>query len=383
MLKHEILKSIQIMKDRPNKDLIPFEMRGELNVRAWKDGQLFYHDGGDNTITIWAKHNMIHLLTGDVFSDLGTVGKNLVSLGLSNHNDIVNSEANSDGMLISQNQYWWNGGDTDTVWNGQWSISSGNYFIGDYYYPFFPTKMLFGTGKEYANWTHVQAVATAEEIDFLDDTWTTSGSFNNNIPLATTPSNYYSGTVTVNNVYQKYGSGAIVPCRTVNDYLSGKIEGSPDQNEYGIVGAIKDGTLDSKDKAKLVTGTTDTLLPDYRGIGKPCFIYCKRDIKWNDSSAEVFLSNEGLGYENKITFTVTMPDQTSASNSLGWYYPYNGYDLKEVGLFSDSLLTIGGVADNNYPYQNMMAGTMLAKRYIAPLRKEATVAVSAQWTLFL
>lgn len=378
MLKHEILKSIQIMKDRPNKDLIPFEMKGELNVRAWKDGELFYHDGGDNTITIWAKHNMIHLLTGDVFSDLGVVGKNLVSQSPTDHSKITSSEANNDGMLISQDQYWWD----PQNWKGQWSQNSG-LFVGDYYYPFFPTKMLFGTGKEYANWTHVLASASAEEIDFLDDTWTTPGSFNNYIPIETTPSNYYSGTVSVNNVYQKYGSGAIVPCRTVNDYLSGKIEGSPDQNEYGIVGAIKDGTLDSVDPTKLVTGTTDTLLPEYKGIGHPCFIYCKRDIKWNDSSAEVFLSNEGLGYENKITFTVTMPDQTAASNALNWYYPYNGYDLKEVGLFSDSLLTIGGIADNNYPYQNMMAGTMIAKRYIAPLRKENNVAVSAQWTLYL
>lgn len=374
MLKHEILKTIQTIRDRPNKDLIPFEMRGELNVRAWKDGQLFYHDGGDNTITIWAKHNMIHLLTGDAFSDLGVVMQSLVSSSNDDHN--ISPEKNNDGMLISQNQYWWLGDD----WEGQWSINSGQ-FVGDYYYPYFPTKMLFGTGKEYANWAHVLSSATAEEIDFLDDTWSTSGSFDNNISLE---DNYYSGTVLNGTIYQKYGNYSIAKCRTVNDYLSGKIEGSPDQNEYGVVGAIKNGTLtEAIDETKLVTGTTDILTADYRGIGKPCFIYCKRDIKWNDSSAEVFLSNEGLGYENKITFTVTMPDQTSASNSLGFFYPYNGYDLKEVGLFSDNLLGIGGVNDGNFPYRNMMAGTMLAKRYIAPLRKEANVAVSAQWTLYL
>lgn len=381
MLKHEILKSIQIMKDRPNKDLIPFEMKGELNVKAWKDGQLFYHDGGDNTITIWAKHNMIHLLTGDVFSNLGELKKNTLEAGNENH--AITIPTNKDGTLISQSQYWWDGEPgPGAVWNGQWSSSSGT-FVGDYIYPFFPTKMLFGTGKEYENWTHVADNASPEEILFLQSTWNTIESFNIKIPLATTPTNYYSGTVKVNNVYQKYGAGNIIPCRTVNDYLSGKIEGSPDQNEYGVVGAIKDGTLDGIDPTKLVTGTEDTLLPDYRGIGRPCFIYCKRDIKWDDNASEVFLSNEGLGYENKITFTVTLPDQTAASSSLGWFYPYNGYDLKEVGLFSDSLLTINGIDDGNYPYKNMMGGTMLAKRYIAPLRKEANIGVSAQWTLYL
>jgi len=374
MLKNNILENIRKIKEQQKNELIPFEIHGELNVYAWRDGKLFYHDGGDNTITVWAKHAMMHLLTGDVFTNLGTAGKNMPDFS-SNSVHSMNDKKNIDGYILSQAQYWWQGSD----WEGQWSYCNDAY--GNKTYATFPTKMLFGTGKEYANWNHVVNVATQEEQDYLATIWTNQSDFNNNISDS---ENYYSGTVSAGGGYQKYGDFPLIKTRTVNDYLSAKIDGSPDQTEYGVDGAIKNGKLTFLNSDLLVSGSTDTLKTTYRGIGRPAFLYSRRNTTWNESTAEVFLSSEGLGYENKITYTVTMPEQSVATNTDGWFYPYNGYTLKEVGLFSDSLLSIGGLSTPGvYAYDNMPGGIMIAKRYIAPLRKEANVAISAQWTLYL
>jgi len=377
MLKDEILKSIQIMKENTNKEIMPFEFKGVLDIKAWKNGKLFYHDGGENTITLWAKHTIMHLLTGDNFSYLGTVGKNIPNVsGDASHSKT--NKNNTDGYIISQDQYWWD----YTAWEGQWSYSNDGFSFktgNDYYYAYFPTKVLLGTGKEYQNWAHVTSVATTEEQTYLAQTWTSSAVFDTDITI---DQNYYSGTVLNGTVYQKYGNYSLVKTRTVNDYVSTKIDGSPDQNEYGITGAVKDGTLTYLDPTK-IDATTGILYPHYQGIGRPAFLYCRRNVNWNDNLSETFISNEGLGYENKITFTVTMPEQSAATGTENWFYPYNGYTLKEIGLFNDSLLAVGGEPDNSYSYLNMPAGSMIAKRYISPIRKDASIAISAQWTLYL
>lgn len=385
MLKNSIIKNFEIMKDRNQREYIPLDFRGELNVKAWRDGKLIYHDGGDNTITIWAKQMVMHLLTGDVFTNLGSTGKTMVNTDSAAHLEGGGTNGrNSDGMLISQEQFWW---DYSTFNYGFWSKANDGFIprsMINNIYPLFPTKILFGTGKEYSTWTEITEPA---EIAFLTSEGYTDLNFATNINDA---NNYYSGTVLVNSAKQKYGSGPIVKSRTVNDYVRTRIEGTPAVNEYGICGAIKNGNYEQEENpltGQIIGGGAEetVLAPEFSGIGKPCFIYCRRENYWDDSAGDVFLSNEGLGYINKITFTVNMPDQTLQSGSLNRFYPYNGFTLKEVGLFCDGLLSInaGITGPGTFNYDNMMCGMMMAKRYIAPLVKDKDISVSASWTLFL
>jgi hypothetical protein len=386
MLKDKIIKNFEIMKDRNQREYIPFDFKGELNVRAWRDGKLIYHDGGDNTITLWAKQMVMHLLTGDVFTQLGETGKTMVKSDVSTHINTEGAGLNGDGMIISQEQFWW---DYAIFTQGFWSKANDLFVSKDMtgnIYPLFPTKMLFGTGKEYATW---EEITNPLEVDFLTQEGYSVANFITNINDVT--NNYYSGTVDVNGTKQKYGSGPIVKSRTVNDYVRTRIEGSPQNNEYGVCGAIKNGTFSTEatgvvdGKIALSESGEPSLVPEYSGIGKPCFIYCRKENYWDDAAGDVFLSNEGGGYINKITFTVNMPDQTEQSGSLNKFYPYNGFTLKEVGLFNDGLLSInnGITGAGTYNYDNMMCGMMMAKRYIAPLVKDAGISISAQWTLFL
>lgn len=364
------------IKKQDNGEYFPLEFRGELDVKGWRDGELVYHDGGDNTITVWAKHLTMHLLTGDVYSNKGISGQNQPGLLTTDHDGATSPYHNTDGMLVSSKQYWWNVSDFPQQWSNIPTSPSG------YEFPFFPTKMLFGTGKEYASW---EDVPTAEQALLASD-WTPTV-FNNGI---SNTENFYSATTQgTGGVVAKSGNTPLVKTRTVNDVYSGKFTGAPDSNEYGVEGAIKNGTARYANDIVFPDGKTD-LFQQYKGIGKPCFIYCKRETRWSTSSSEVFMSrNIENNYEHKLTFSITMPDQTNESGANGWYYPYNGYTLKVVGLFADARLCFNdevptvSTSSDYYPYFNMPCGIMMAKRYIAPITKTSDLKLTAQWTIYL
>lgn len=369
-----IPKPIENKKEDDMGEMLQF--RGELDVKGWRDGELVYHDGGDNTISIWSKHLTMHLLTGDTYSNKGISGQNQPGLLTTDHDGTTSPYHNTDGMLISSKQYWWNIADFPQQWSNPPTNPTG------YIYPFFPTKMLFGTGKEYQSWADVPSA----EQTLLASDWSQTV-FDNGISHT---ENFYSATTAgTGGVTAKSGNTALVKTRTVNDVYSGKFTGAPDSNEYGVEGAIKDGIARLAGDTVFSSGTSN-LLQQYKGIGRPCFIYCKRETRWSTSSSEVFMSrNIENNYEHKLTFSITMPDQTSESGALGWYYPYNGYTLKVVGLFADARLCFNdevptvSTASDYYPYFNMPCGIMMAKRYIAPITKTSDLKLTAQWTIYL
>jgi hypothetical protein len=98
---------------------------------------------------------------------------------------------------------------------------------------------------------------------------------------------------------------------------------------------------------------TESVIPGYTHIGK----------------------NSATVYEDKFTYSVIMP-QTSGSN----FYPYNGWVLKEAGLFSDSILRLGTSTDG---YEKMPSGILLAKRYIKPVMKTADTEIEFRWSIYI
>ena len=75
-----------------------------------------------------------------------------------------------------------------------------------------------------------------------------------------------------------------------------------------------------------------------------------------------------------------MPEQDSVNNK---FYPYNGYMLKEAGLFCDSkLLTYNSVVEQFDANPKMPYGIIFAKRYVAPFTKTGSTSVSVNWVLY-
>jgi len=385
MLKDNIVKSFNIQK--LDKDYMEFDFRGELDVKAYKDGQLFYHDGGDNTITTWAKHAMIHALTGDVYTPFGTLGNCIpYRVGDTNarysntQNHSSSSYYNVDGNCISNRQYWWDSADLAT-YSPPWSSpNSSDPAIATLLYNILPTKMLFGTGRESNLWANL---STNEQSTLTAQSWNQS-LFDTGITATTGNNNYYSGTLTNVSTYGSFsGAGTITNSRTFIDPVTAKIVGTPDPGEFGVQGAIKDSVPTPGSVGGSITKANT-------GIGCPNFMYFQKDFtnKWASSSSEIYVStNTGDNYEHKITYSLTMPSQTGTYST--WYYPFNGFTMKVAGLFSDSRLVMGnttpsGISDPAYyPYTNMPGGILFAKRYITPIFKDAGTQITVQWTIFL
>ena len=376
MLKDNIVKSFNIQKF--DKDLMQFNFRGELDVKGHMDGQLVYHDGGDNTITTWAKHSMIHALTGDEFTAWGSLGKNTP---LNTHAALT--YVNPDGNCISNKQYWWSYADLVSSCPPWTTPNAADTTAATLLYSILPTKILFGTGRESDTWGHL----TTQEQSILSAGGWTGGSDPSTgfeTGIASTTDNYYSGTLTNAGTYGSFsGAGTITNSRTFTDPLTAKLVGTPDPGEFGVQGAIKDSLPGSGVAAGVVTRVNT-------GIGNPNFLYFQRDFttRWASTSSEVYISsNTGDNYEHKITYSMTMPSQTDTY--LNWYYPYNGFTLKVAGLFSDSRLVMGNnippgqSAAGYYQYTNMPSGIMFAKRYISPITKVAGLQLSIQWTIYI
>ena len=82
-----------------------------------------------------------------------------------------------------------------------------------------------------------------------------------------------------------------------------------------------------------------------------------------------------------------MPEQSGSNNNLGEFYPYNGWTLKQIGLFNDSKFSytaseaVYPSTDAYYQYNNMPCGIMLAKKHIVPFTKTADLRVVLNWVL--
>lgn len=377
MLKDLIFKNIipkkRIVTPRQYaRDVFPYKFRGEVEIEAYKhfgEGvkKLIYHDKGPNVVTQWGKHVVMHLLTGEVFCEWGeTRSKVAGSHGLSG-----DTYFNTDGTLISGQQYF--AGDSVNWWSED---NTGSSLI----YSYFPTKMLFGTGKEGDSWGSFTATEQSYYAG-LTPAWG-QVNFDDNVDDA-------------GNIYSNIYSSGLLKRKSINEMTS-ETKTTPviTDADFGISGAIKDGLYENDSLTSKIDTSTgkEHLTKNWSGVGRPCFIYSRRTARFYASGTEVALSWDDQ-VENKITFTMTMPEQTGAFADD--FYPYNGHILKVVGLFADARFILantvpGSIGESDDTgqlefenYSKMRYGTLFAKRYIAPITKSHDVSITARWTIYL
>lgn len=357
---------------------------GELEIIGYKNGKQFHYDKSHNVVTIWAKHATMHLLTGDSFSDNGRQR----SFESSDHTNTGFGEGvNNDGTLLSGEQFFSNNEDPDFDIDSKYTKSTVNENI----HPYFPTKMLFGTGFEFNKWqtgdtNDITIPQNYREIYENEQGWSET-EFETNIDIGL-------------NDYSNEYNNEIIKTRTMNDIFSRALTDEPEDTDFGVSGAIKNGTYTNSATERFNSGggnikteeidNNEFLIRSFRGIGNPCFIYSTRESRKFEQASEIFLSaDEGVPniIENKVTYTVVMPEQTG--DNAGIFYPYNGFILKEAGLFCDARFVLGSksnspdVEDDDYDnFRKMPYGIMIAKRNIAPIQKSHNVSISARWTLY-
>ena len=394
------MKNVNIISKKSKRNLLKeidkngfADIRGELEVTASKDGKVFHKDVGENVVTIYAKHSTMHLLTGEAFTTHGEQ-RLFDSEDAEAHTATGPGEGtNFDGTLLSGQQYFSTNADPNFNLESRWSKSTINpdsASDGDassqpeeVKYPFFPTKMLFGTGFEWNAWGDIPEDYQGA---YADDEWGQS-LFETNIDLE---NNNYSGL---------FSAETLIRTRTMNDIFAGALTTPTITDEdFAVPGAIKDGLYSSSEQYRGVEGSNPTieaktfedggnefLLRPWRGIGRPSFLYARRENRFFQPASEVALSSEESNLENQITFTVVMPEQTGEQSGI--FYPYNGYTLKVAGLFCDARLLIGNEVPTTGAelelYNRMSYGIMYAKRYISPIQKSHDVSISSRWTLYL
>jgi hypothetical protein len=409
-------------------DRILKNMSGELEIFVFKKGQLIQYDRGPNTVTVWAKHATMHLLSGESFGSWDvSPSDNVWCQRLFNTDSVYAHTAavtpgmggNADGTLMSGQQYFSTNSSPNFALDKRWSQSTINAATADgdrtdtdtdMKLPFFPTKILFGTGFEWDAWA---SIPSAYQTVYTSEGWD-SATFNDAV---------------ISNVKNSYSNSYTNPSlnkrRSMNDIYSGALTTPTiSADDFAISGAIKDGIYKNGDfgdttsiAGKVIPpsytmpvcqrywpsgggdssafytewiGGNEFLKKKYQGIGDPCFLYSRRESRFFQNGTEILLSNDSY-LENKITITTVMPEQTGVN--AGIFYPYNGYTLKVAGLYCDARpilgnsVPTGGVGDEDPAeydnYNKQRHGMIMAKRYIAPINKSHDVSITCRWTLYL
>jgi len=394
VLRDKIVESYNLlMKENDN---IPLGIRGELEVIVRdRNGKIISYDKDHNEITDWMKHSIVHLLAGDIFSSElqntnGTTSEKIytkIQEGVGFHNN-TGTKANGDGMLLTSSQYFHTGKETlDFGWgNSIPADSTGE--SGAFISPTFPTKMLFGTGKEIDDSVLISEVlgyygaltdGTGDSLEKYMGEGIVGANLHNNIDNDT---NYYSNTIN-----ESATPNVLKQCRTIQSNNFTNIETPSSWNpkvETGITGAIKDCLItDETTHESNFNSAIGMANSEKRGVGRPAFIYAERENQ-NFTTSEVVPGSINISnytsskYEDKITYSVIMPQ-----NNQNEFYPYNGWIIKEAGLFSDSVLTKQGVISEVDDYFKMPCGILLAKRYIKPIMKTADTEIEFRWTIYI
>ena len=394
MLKDKINENFKDQKGSMNiKDELWVPIRGSLKVTSKnvRTGEIEHVDEDHNTVTIWARHAMMHMITGSSFSSYGArrlfntdngafgTGSDFPYYGSTENHS---STENPDGTLLSGEQFFTSNGEDYTL-EKLWSKSTAEIDSTDdstaqagkleqLTMPFFPTKMLFGTGIEFQDWNEIPV---GYKSIYSSEGWGETSS------PSTVSFNDKIENETQNRFYSNRFDSSIVKTRTMNDIFSKKIDGDPSNTDFGIEGAIKNGgyisSSQTSTKTAIVSGKR-FLKQENQGIGLPCFVYAKRTVRPFVGSSEILLSHDDIGsYENKITYTVKLPAQEDSD-----FYPYNGYLLKQVGLFCDATLVFDNGVTSSSQSDKMPAGMLIAKRNISPITKSHENEIVAQWTLY-
>ena len=401
-----------IFKNKKKEEYINSIFDGYVDIKAYrheKDGtkKLVYHDTGDNTVTDWMRHIITQLLSGYSFSYSGNKTAAGAIQVTKPNTSIHSTSKNPDSYCLNGEQFLWSGSDI----TGKEYPTAGN---SNYYaeqkelYALFPTKILLGTGCEYTDWatlkeeneeTNSEWYTNMVEVYGNGDEATAEINFNNLVGInndsdkvANYVSNVYSGTVGYQGNYT--GNDAIVKAVTVNDpsSLSDTSSSSDMAKRYGVVGAIKTLYDGENGDTYLETSVSDSgrlIKTNFRGCGRPCFIYLTRNqetesekFDWDEPTADVYVAKDNSSsFLNRITFRIVIPAQSSGTGSIGVYNPFNGYTIKQIGLFNDALFETQSTSSESTTRSNMPCGTMLAIKNVQNFTKTADESIEFTWTL--
>lgn len=400
-------------------------MDGYVDVKAYKhkdDGskELIYHNTGDNTVTNWMRHTLMMLLSGYSYSNNGSgeisngasgASKQQLStptVGEANHSEVFNN----DGYVLNGEQYLWEW----ETFQGHPILPNSKFYKTDKQFPYFPTKILLGTGCEYVDWDSLK-----ENNEAANSTWYTNmvtqygdgdedkayTNFNNLVgindegaDISGYDCNVYSATIGAQGVYT--GTGSMLRAVTVNDpdTTTNVSSSSEMANRYGVTGAIKtlylpkDG-FECGDLLQPTISDSGRLLKGYyRGAGRPCFIYFNRteqesgdELDWDKQTSDIYISKDAAStYLHRVTFKVVIPAQSSGTGAVGVYNPFNGYTFKQLGLFNDAVFSTDSrpgvnAAGAAYVKNNMPCGMMLGIKNIQSFTKTADESIEFTWTL--
>lgn len=149
----------------------------EILVTDTKTGEIIRQEGGPNQIQDWAKHSLAFLQAGRPFCTWGNHGE-AVSIGIGAPIQIAHYKDGTDGT-----------GANDIVTSSPWTYSSAFEGLiqvrdlnsedpsptttnGAPLYPFFPTKMRFGTGGLDANQNpRVDILTSAKTLQAVDESY--------------------------------------------------------------------------------------------------------------------------------------------------------------------------------------------------------------------
>ena len=442
MIKDKLTEAIKTSLEniKNGDEHIPLNMRGELEVIVRdRDGNVISYERGHNQVTNLAKMTIIHLLAGEIgvvdgpiYSTLNSHSNSLRGLSLSEGTPIVQSftpgnhtvSTNADGQLVSEMQYFYDGSSVLDEGSGRNLLSQvmptvvgGNNVVFN-----FPTKMLFGTGLEAAN---ADDMSSSYQSDF--DTSITSSSIYRLNGWATDPASsdpvFENVNITTDDDAAKtaekltnWYSNSAYRCRTFQPASTNPIQADPNATDVSIKGAIKNSYITSTSDTGKYNPTTKMAYPTYRGMGYPCFIYARRSTNSfynpDEGNAEThYQMNSVLGtnpYETQLTYSVIMPAQPVNSTDVSTFYPYNGWILRQAGLFCDARYKLrseevgdgrqeyketsfvdkvnGDATDSDSAktYRDSVCGQMLFTRNLSsPILKTADTQVEFKWHIFV
>lgn len=421
MLKDKIGEIIDKARFYQNKRDLPFDsmplgIKGEVEIVAKKKGVVFYHDKGPNQVTYWARHAIMQMMRGKPLGQWGRKYNNLVDTlrqhAISRRDTTGWTGSNNlDGTLFSGQQYFSNQAPYSGV-----SMSGVEF-------PYFPTKVLLGTGVEFYDFTSMNTWAggtAAAQTLIADQT-----AFEGYAGITAANANWYSSKlynplanrwrlqrgITVNDT----AAGPITNTDNPTDYNLQDVANSinnpiANKQSFGVVGAIKSnieiGTTRYINTAALDAQTLKT------SVGLPSFVYFEDGNSNFRTSNGIASTGENLSSnkETQLTFFCSLPEQADQNV----YYPYNGFYLKDIGLFNDSFVVNRDPTSGIYPadfvdndgfndsnpdtagslytqnstndlvnsaFYKFPGGTMWARRRISPIYKDYDVSIEIKWTL--
>lgn len=456
MIKDRLTEAIEANYEKILKgdDHIPIGMRGELEVIVKdRDGNIKSYERDHNQVTKLAKMALLHLLAGEIGTHDSDVYSVPEGTGINGRRvyAIDNGEApspgtkivsyftpenhtttqNLDGQMVSGLPYFFSGTDVQNNTNKSTKLSQvapfSEVFDGGKHLSFnFPTKMLFGTGLEDHDLTSVIQTYTTDFGTSLSsaailvlngysasyNSGNLSEDFFKGCSSDTTVSSY---DISQDKRLSNWYSADAYRCRTLQPASTNAMKTNPTSDDTALKGAIKNCFIESTSDDSLYNPTTKMAMAPYRGYGYPCFIYATRSTdsfyKNEDGNREVYYGlNDALGssvYETEVTYTVVMPAQPVASNNIATFYPYNGWVLRQAGLFCDSRYKIRTVPDNDatlgestfisriqssdpgqsnnaHTYRDSVGGQMLFTRNLSsPILKTADDEVTFIWHIFI